>query len=134
MLRIIFLVFSVLVLKLAATDSTQAQQWQNVVPPPVYRQYEDTRRYNAAPASPNYYDQKQQRCYYVPKPITQSKTDCSPCNATKVRTVKVRQYCQSVPTYDACGSRICRQMTVTLYKDYYSDGRTRIWQHVRYSS
>ena len=97
----------------------------NVVPPPVYRHYEDTRRYNAAPnrfgyASSSYSSSYQNSCNV-----------CKPA-PVKIKTVVVSQRCQRAVIYDACGTRKYKTMTVTLYKDVYSDGRSRIWQHIAY--
>lgn len=117
---------------------------QNVVPPPYFRHYEDIRRYNAAPNGIGtrhstfhpFPERKRMRTGPLQRRTIVSYSDGSVSTtgktATKVKTVVVSQTSCPVSTYNSCGSRVCKQMTVTIYKDIYSDGRTRIWQHVAY--
>lgn len=95
----------------------------NMVPTPVYRHCEDPRRYNAAPHRFGYQAQPSVRATVV----TQSAQCCDP---VKVRTEIVSQRCQPTFYYDSCGRRLCRHVTVTIYKDIYSNGACRLWQHV----
>lgn len=102
---------------------------------PRYRHNEDVRRYNAAP-NPCAYRSVRKEAF----PALRRNTVICAKNLegnhepVKLRTELVSQNSHEVPTYDASGYRYLRHMTVTIYKDIYSDGRSRIWQHVGYSS
>ena len=110
---------------LAGGGSSETVPRYNVVNPPLHRHYEDTRRYNAAP----------NRYGYQAKPSKSSVPTYQACSTTcaapvKIRTDVMSQRTQQVVSYDSCGRRLCRNMTVTMYKDVFSNGGCRIWQHI----
>ena len=98
----------------------------NEIPSSPYRHYEDVRRYNAAPNRFAYRGPEATICT-TPQPVSRHGT-CAPI--TKIRTEIVCQRNQLVASYDADGTKRTRTMTITMYKDIYSNGGARIWQHV----
>lgn len=113
---------------LAGDGSSHAVPRYNVVTPPLYRHDEDVRRYNAAP---NRYGYKGKTGnHYLPSKRNYSSRSATPVT---IRTDMVSRRTQQVAYYDSCGRRLCRNMIVTMYKDVFSNGGSRIWQHITYS-
>jgi len=115
----------------------------NKIESPVYRHNEDVRRYNAAP-NPCAYRGVRREGYpalsrdrvIFPRNVQAYYTEegSSTHVDLRLRTDVVSQRYETVASYDATGCATHRCMTVTVYRDTYSDGRTRIWQHVGYSN
>ncbi len=101
---------------------------------PFYRHYEDVRRYNAAPDRFGYQGYAMAPTVTATPVCPNSGEDEAPVvHPVKLRTIIVSRQSQPVSSYNACGSRISRTMVTTLYKDVYSNGQTRIWQHIAIS-
>ncbi len=72
---------------------------------PLYRHYEDRKRYNAAP------------CCGEPVRV----------EPYLLKTVVVRKARVPHYTYDEHGNRYCRRILTTTYKEIYSDGSCYVW-------
>ncbi|MDF1812738.1 MAG: hypothetical protein P1V20_11010 [Verrucomicrobiales bacterium] len=107
--------------------ATPAVRRYNITPGPPYRHYEDVRRYNAAPKCNGYLGPEAAK-----QPVYKYSQPCDCVTPVKVRTEIVSRQCQGRPYYDECGRRCTRKVTITIYKDIYSDGRCRIWRDISY--
>ncbi len=131
----LFLIIAGIVL---STDLARAQILQYAEATPVaryceipsspYRHCEDVRRYNAAPNRFAYRGPEATVCTIHQNTFRHN--TCAP--VVKVRTEIVCQRHQQVACYGADGTKHTRTMTITMYKDIYSNGGARIWQYVDY--
>lgn len=109
------------------SSAVPVPRYNVIVPVPTYRHYEDIRRYNAAPNRYGYRGPEAKNPTYTRH---SGPTSCACQPPVKIRTEIVSQQCRTEYYYDKCGRRMCRNITVTFYKDIYSNGGCRLWQKI----